>query len=342
MNRQYGLVLALSWMLLLPAGGAWAQTTIKLATVAPEGSQWMQEMRAGAAEIKRQTDGRVQLKFFGGGVMGTDKKVLRKIRIGQLNGGAFTATALAERYPAINIYGTPLLFESFDEVDYVRERMDAELQAGLEAKGFVTFGFAEGGFAYLMSNEPVADVTDLVGRKVWVPEGDKVSFLAMETLGLSPVVLPITDVLTGLQTSLLDVVATSPVGALVLQWHTKVDYLTDLPVSYLIGFLAIENKVFKRLSKGDQAIVRSVLSETYARLDATAREDNAKALDALEQAGIDFVSPKPAQVLEWRAQLEGLNQQLATSGELDAQFMGELLGHLEAYRQRSAQVSDSP
>lgn len=339
MNGQLGRVFALGGLYLLLMGSASAATTIKLATVAPEGSQWMREMRAGAAEIKRQTDGRVQLKFFGGGVMGTDKKVLRKIRIGQLNGGAFTATALAERYPAINIYGTPLLFQSFDEVDYVRERMDAELQAGLEAKGFVTFGFAEGGFAYLMSNDPVADVNDLVGRKVWVPEGDKVSFMAMETLGLSPVVLPITDVLTGLQTSLLDVVATSPVGALVLQWHTKVDYITDLPVSYLIGFLAIENKVFKRLSAPDQTIVRSVLSETYAKLDAAAREDNAKALDALEQAGIDFVSPKPAQVVEWRAQLDGLNQRLATSGELDAQFMGELLGHLEAYRQRSAQAS---
>src|SRR5690606_29969874 len=187
----------------LPAVGA----ELKVATIAPDGSHWMREMRAAAAEIKERTGGSVEIRFYPGGVMGNDAQVLRKIRIGQLHGGAFTAGGLAERYSALNLYGIPLLFRSLDEVDYVREHLDPVLTAGLEEAGFVGFGFIEGGFARLMANHPVRGIEDMRRRKVWVPEGDPISFFAMEELGLSPVVLPVTDVLTGLQTGLLDIVA---------------------------------------------------------------------------------------------------------------------------------------
>ena len=171
---------------------------IKIATVAPDGSRWMQQMRAGAEEVNARTSGRVTLKFYPGGVMGNDAQVLRKIRIGQLQGGAFTAGGLAERYSGLNLYGVPLLFSSLDEIDAVRAQLDPELAAGLDRAGFVTFGFIEGGFANLLSNEPIRTVDDMRRKKVWVPEGDAISFLAMETMGLSPSVLPVTDVLTGL------------------------------------------------------------------------------------------------------------------------------------------------
>ena len=324
------LVLLALWSVASAAGAQGAD--IKLATIAPEGSSWMVQMRSGAKEIKERTEGRVAVKFYGGGVMGNDKKVLRKIRIGQLQGGAFTATALAERYPALNLYGIPMLFRSLDEVDYVRQRLDERLRSGLAAVGFETFGFAEGGFAYLMSNDPVRQLEDIRGRKIWVPEGDPVSFAAMETLGLSPVVLPITDVMTGLQTGLLDIIATSPVGALVLQWHTKVKYITDLPVSYLFAFLAIENGAFARLRTDDQVVVREVLGKVYDQIDADARRDNESASAALQEAGIRYVRPEEDKVETWRATLAGVSARLGTDGTVDAVLLKELLGHLETYR----------
>ena len=147
---------------LLAVTGATANAAdIKIATVAPDGSRWMQQMRAGAEEVKARTAGRVTLKFYPGGVMGNDAQVLRKIRIGQLQGGAFTAGGLAERYPGLNLYGIPLLFRSLDEVDAVRAALDPELAAGLERAGFVTFGFIEGGFANLLSNEPIRTVVSV-------------------------------------------------------------------------------------------------------------------------------------------------------------------------------------
>jgi TRAP-type C4-dicarboxylate transport system substrate-binding protein len=311
---------------------AWGATTFKIATIIPEGSFWMQEMRSGAAEIKQRTEGRVQLKFYSGGVQGSDKKVLRKIRIGQLHGGAFTATGLTDHYPALNLYGYPMLFQSPEEVDFVRPKMDPILQDGLYEAGFASFGFAEGGFAYLMSNDPIDNLTQLRGRKVWVPEGDRMSFVAMEKLGLSPTVLPMTDVLTGLQTRLLDVVATSPVGALVLQWHTKVKYITNVPVVYLFGFLALDRKVFDRVAPNDQATMREVLEKNYRNIDSAARQDDANALQALRQAGLGFVEVTNQEIQLWRTTLTGLDQRLVEDGTIDAGMFKETQALLETYR----------
>ena len=196
--------------------------TFKIATIAPEGSFWITEMRNASETIKQRTEGRVDFKFYPGGVMGNEKSVLRKIRIGQLHGGMFTGGGLEDVSPYLRLYSLPLVFNTLAEVDYVRARFDPELERRLEKDGFVSFGFAEGGFGMMMGNNPIHGVDSLRGKKVWVPEGDRVYYTSMEALGLSPVPLPITDVLTGLQTGLVDIVGTSPIGALVFQWQTRV------------------------------------------------------------------------------------------------------------------------
>jgi TRAP-type C4-dicarboxylate transport system substrate-binding protein len=305
---------------------------IKIASVAPDGSHWMQQMRAGAAEIQSRTGGRVTLKFYPGGVMGNDAQVLRKIRIGQLQGGAFTAGGLAERYDALNLYGIPLLFRSLDEVDAVRSRLDPKLTAGLEQAGFVSFGFIEGGFANLLSNEPIASVEAIRRKKVWVPEGDQYSFLAMQALGLSPVVLPLTDVLTGLQTDLVEVAFASPVAALVLQWHTRVKYITSLPVSYSMGIFAIEKGAFAALAPADQQVVREIMGRVVSELDDTAREDDKRAAEVLASSGLQTVAVNAADVDAWRRAVEGIYPQLRARPNFDGALFDELLAVLADYR----------
>jgi TRAP-type C4-dicarboxylate transport system substrate-binding protein len=305
---------------------------IKIASVAPDGSHWMQQMRAGAEQIRARTEGRVVIKFYPGGVMGNDAQVLRKVRVGQLQGGAFTAGGLGERYSSLNLYGIPLLFRSLDEVDYVRERLDPKLLAGLEEAGFVSFGFVEGGFANLLANEPIRSVEDMRRKKVWVPEGDQISFLAMESLGLSPVVLPVTDVLTGLQTGLIEIAFASPVAALVLQWHTKVKYITALPISYSMGIFAIDKGVFHRLTSADQQVVREVMSRFLTDLDMAAREDNRRAADVLEKSGLQSVTVNDADVEVWRRTIEGTYPRLRQRPDIDAPMLDELLSVLAEYR----------
>jgi TRAP-type C4-dicarboxylate transport system substrate-binding protein len=310
--------------------------TLKIATVTPEGSQWMQEMRASAKEIRERTDGRVDIKYYGGGVMGNDAKVLGRIRIGALQGGAFTPISLSAIYPDLNLYGLPMVFDSEDEAAYVREKMDEELEAGLESAGYVNFGFAAGGFAVVMSNTPVRSFDDLRGKRIWVPEGDQISYASMEALSLSPVTLPLTDVLTGLQTGLIDIVAISPIGALVLQWHTKVKYMTELPLVYTLGFMAIQKKAFDKLSDADQAIVREVMEATYDKFDAVNLVDNRGARDALLNAGIESVDFDAAEVDRIRAALAKSNRDLGTEGRFSIETYDRMLTYIEEYRERQA------
>jgi TRAP-type C4-dicarboxylate transport system substrate-binding protein len=165
-----------------------------------------------------------------------------------------------------------------------------------------------------------------------VPEGDPISFLAMETLGLSPVVLPVTDVLTGLQTGLIEIAFASPVAALVLQWHTKVEYITELPVSYSMGVFAIEQRAFAALQPGDQQIMREVMGQYMGQLDREAREDNRKAADVLAQSGLQTVTVDAADVEGWRRTIEGIYPQLRERPDIDAAMFDELLTTLAEYR----------
>lgn len=323
----------------LPAHAA----VLKIATVTPEGSQWMTDMRESAKEIKERTDGRVQIKYYGGGVMGNAQKVLSRIRIGSLQGGAFTPSELASQYPNLNLYGLPMVFDSEEEAAYARSHLDAKLQAGLEEAGWVNFGFAGGGFAILMSNTPISTLDDLKGKKVWVPEGDNISRHSMEAMSLSPVSLPLTDVLTGLQTGLIDIVAMSPIGALVLQWHTKVKYITELPLVYTLGFMAVEKRAFNKISEADQAIVREVMENTYRNFDRQNLIDNRGARDALLNAGLESV---PFDIDEYQRVREVLMVSTAALGEqglFSPELYEEMLRYAREYRdQRTAETGSTP
>lgn len=314
MKRLLSLLLPLAWLLLLPVTALQAAQVIKIATLSPDGTSWMRAMRAAGDEITKGTQGRVELHFYPGGVMGNDQSVIRKIRAGQLQGGAVTAGALVGVDKDIQVYGIPFLFRDLQEVDLVRKRLDDTLLADLERKGFIGFGFAEGGFAYLLSTRPVKTIADLKAGKVWSPEGDTISLTAFESVGVAPVTLPLTDVLTALQTGLIDTVASSPTGAIALQWHTRVKYLTEVPLLYTYGILVITDQAFKKLSAPDQALMRQVLGRSFQRIDAQNRRDNEDALKALKQQGIDFLQPPPQDLDGWRRTVDTAQQKLVSQG----------------------------
>ncbi len=309
-----------------------ASQTLKLATIVPENSVWMKDMRAGAREIEERTEGRVKFKFYSGGVQGNDKQVRRKMRIGQLHGGAFTSGALIGFQQDSALYSLPLLFNTMDEVTYVRKHLDAELRRRLEDAGYVNFGFSGAGFGFLMSNKPMSTLADLDGQKVWIPEGDQVGYAALTALGVAPVTMPLTDVLTGLQTHLLDSVSTSPVGAIVLQWHTKVRYITDLPVSYVYGTLIIDGKPFSRIQPDDQAVIREIMGAIYTRFDEASIADNEEAMQALLKSGLRLVPPDSGQVPRWRDLVSASNHKMADQGVVSAELLDQLTSLLATYR----------
>lgn len=313
-----------------------AATTLKIATIAPDGTTWMQELRKGGEEIARRTEGRVNLRFFPGGVMGNDKSVLRKIRIGQLQGGVIISGGLTEIYPDIDLYNIPFIFRSYEEADYVRERMDPLLLKGLAERGFVSFGLSEGGFAYLMSSRPIHSIDELKGRKVWVPEDDLISRIVFEAIDVSPIPLPLTDVLTGLQTGLIDTVAGSAIGAIALQWHTQVKYLIDEPLVYLYATLIIDSKAYERISAADQTVVQQVMEAVFHKLNRQTRIDDAGARQALKAQGIVFVDPGEASRLREAEIRTEAERRLLQQHILSAALLQTLKDNLDAKRQAAS------
>lgn len=312
-------------------------TTFKIATIAPEGTAWIREMRAGTEQVSKQTQGRVQFKFYPGGVMGNDASVLRKIRIGQLHGAAITGNSLVDIYPDAQLYSLPMLFRSYAEVDYVRSRMDGTLRKGLEDAGLVPVGFTEGGFAYVFSQQNITSQEDLKQRKIWLPEGDIVNSTAFMTAGVAPVPLPFADVYTGLQTGLLDTVVTLPTAAIAFQWHTQLKTFTDVPLSYIVGMLVINKKSFDQLSAEDQATVRKIMADAFERLNRVNRQDNENARAALKKQGLEINTLSVEERERWQKFSDEALLKLKDKGLYSPALLEQLRAHLRSYRTQAGQ-----
>ena len=306
--------------------------TFKIATLAPAGTTWMKLMRQGAKSIGEKTDGRVKLKFYPGGVMGNDQSVHRKIKVGQLHGGAFTSGGLEHIYPGIQALSLPMVFNSIDEVDYVRSKMDAFLKQNMELGGFVLLGIANGGFARIMSQQPLTDLEAIRSSKVWIPEGDNVVLETYKSLGISPISLSIADVFTGLQTGLIETVAITSTAAIAFQWHSSTAYLTDIPVIFLTGLLGIQKKSFDKISAGDQIIVKQEIDHVFKQMDRLNRSDNEKATEALKNYGIKYVKPDPEELRRWKKLSDQAIANMASSGIVTQEAVDQVLQHLGEYR----------
>ncbi len=306
--------------------------TFKIATLAPAGTTWMKLMKQGAKSISEKTDGRVKLKFYPGGVMGNEQSVHRKIKVGQLHGGAFTSGGLEQIYPGIQVLSLPMIFNSIDEVDYVRSKMDAYLKQNMEQGGFVLLGIANGGFARIMSQQPLTDLEAIRSSKVWIPEGDAVVLETFKSLGISPISLSIADVFTGLQTGLIETVAVTSTMSISFQWHSSTAYVTDIPVIFLTGLLAIQKKSFDKINAGDQIIVKQEIDSVFEQLDRLNRSDNDKATEALKNYGIEYVKPDPAEIRRWKILSDQAIANMVESGVVPQEAVDQVLQHLSEYR----------
>ena len=306
--------------------------TFKIATLSPEGSVWMKTMRAGAKELAKKTNNRVKIKYYPGGVMGDDMAVMRKIRIRQLQGGAVTLGTVSNYFSDSQVYSLPMLFRSLDEVTYLRSNLDPYILQGLEKNGFVSFGIAEGGFAYIMSLNPIKSIPDLRLSKAWVPSSDELALEAVKAYDVQPIPLPIGDVLTGLQTGLIDTVAAPPIATLALHWHTQVRYLTDMPLLYSSGLLIIDKKAFDKLSKQDQQTMREVMGQVFSDIDQQNRKDNKSAFAAIQSQGVEMVKPDQEQIEEWRGFAEAARLRLIKSGKISNEIIQTVDRHLNDFR----------
>ncbi len=267
------------------------QYTIKFATLAPEGSAWMNVMRDFDQAIRKESGGRLGFKIYAGGVQGDEKDVLRKIKLGQLQSAGITGVGMTSIAPKVRILDSPFLFRSHDESDHISTLFGKELDAAIEEGGYVNLGWAEVGFIYVYTNSPVRTPADMKNVKMWMWEGDPIAEAAFKAMSINPISLSITDVLTSLQTKLIDGVYTSPLAAIVLQWFTRVKYMLNTPLANAAGAVVISKKKFDELPADLQEILVRNGRLYMKKLTAKSREDNVKSLETMKQNGLTIVEP---------------------------------------------------
>ncbi len=298
---QFLLLVTLLALFLGPAPGLAERdepVQVKFATLAPEGTTWMKVMRELAKEVEEESGGELHFRFFPGGVMGDEKDVVRKIRIGQLHSAGFSGVGLGEILPEVRILELPFLFLRYEEADFVRDRIEPRLRRGLEEKGFVLLGWAEVGFVNFFSKHPIHRREDLAGRKIFMWAGDPLAKAYFDALDLAPIPLGVPEVLTSLQTGLVDTVYTSPLAAVALQWFTRVNYMTSLPVSNATGAVLMSKKVFDELSEETQMLLMSRARYHLDRLIRLTREENDRAVLVIQKEGIELLPLPPPEELE--------------------------------------------
>ncbi|MFH1830918.1 MAG: TRAP transporter substrate-binding protein DctP [Pseudomonadota bacterium] len=287
MKRLFSLLVLT--LLVLISVKVHAATEIKLAILAPEGSTWHKVMSEWDKELTSATGGRVKLKIYAGGVLGDEKDVIRKMRIGQVHAAGLTGLGLGMVNPAVRVLELPMLVSNYKEADAVAKKVWPKLQSGFANKGFEILGVAETGFVNIFSNKPIASRDDMKGMKMWAWEGDPLVEELYKVFKIVPIPLPITDVMTSLQTNLIDAVYAPPLGAIALQWFTHTKYLTDLKLADSTGGIIITKKALALLSPADQNILKTTAKKYAKMLVDRTRADNEKSYKTLFEAGLKQV-----------------------------------------------------
>jgi len=319
---------------LFSAAHAGEPYVLKFATLAPIGSTWMNIIGDWADEVKKESRGRLVLRIYGGGVTGDEPEVLRKIRFGQLQGGALTGHGIGYIYSPARVLEIPFLFRSYDEVDYVRAQLMPEIREGFHRNGFELLGWMEVGFVQLFSREPIYSLEDMKKRRIWLWQGDPLGSAFFDASGLSPVPLPITEVYTSLSTGLIDTAIAPPLGAIALQWYTRTPYMTDVPIMDGIGGLIVSRRFFDTLPPDLQVLLRRTGEAAGKRLVSETRRDNTKSLAVLKQHGVTFTTEwkdKDSDILNLRDRAAAV---LAKSGYIPAEIYDRARKALEVYRAR--------
>lgn len=317
-------------------------TTFRIATLSPGGSFWMKTFKDATRTIEEETNGRVKFKIFPGGVMGSEQVVLRKMRIGQLQGAAVSTGALYNIYPELSLYSVPFLFDSYDQVEYVRNRLDETIKEGAREHGYVVPAIVGGGFAYVMSQKPVRVFEDLKNRKVWVPDSDQQTAENLRELGLNPIPLSLGDVLMGLETGLIDTIASPPVVAIALQWHTRISHILRLPLMPIHGAIVLDKRVFDKLSAADKEVVMTHLQAAAENIEDRNLKDNKEALKALQTQGVDVVKPTDQERQSWRAIEEKAKQQALETSRVKKALLEKVQQYAAAYKEQQAGETTAP
>lgn len=296
-TSHFRKIFLLGLSIILFSSSLFSQTIIKFATLAPEGTSWVKVLREFAKDVETKSNGEIKFKIYTGGVQGDEKDIIRKIKTGQIHASGFTGVGLGEIAKEIRVLDAPFLFKNTDEIDYIYSKFDNEFRNIFEKNGFILLGWSEIGDVYVLSKNPITSPSDFSKLKLWVWEGDPVALKTFEKYGTKPIPLSIADVMTSIQTGMIDSVYATPATIIPLGWHSKMKYILDMPITYATGAVLLSKKVFDQLSLNNQKIIIDLSKKHFSNLNKIAREDNKKGIDILK-SNLKVIKPQKIKEFE--------------------------------------------
>lgn len=300
---------------------------LRIATLAPAGSPWVAILERAATEIAEKTSGRVKIKYFTGGQLGDERDFIRKINLGQIDGAAITAVGLSMIEPSIRVLEIPMLFETQEEVDYVATKMWPYFQKKFHDKGLRLAERGELGWVHLLSKKKVTSLADLRTLKLCMIGNDPLGSTVVDKLGLDAVPVSVPEVDAALTSGKIDACLNSPLGAIALQWHTKVKFMSARPLVFAIGATVMSLEAVKKISREDQKTIEAIAKGSQKKARAVIRKANEDARKTLVRKGVQIVDVPEAMVTELSA--IGADIQAAMTGTL---FTKEELAMVIKYR----------
>ena len=321
-----------------PPASTQAPTVIRLATLVPDGSVWDKAMKEMGAEWTQSTAGRVQLRVYPGGVAGDEPDIVRKLRIGQLQAAAITTAGLSDIDPAFQVFGIPMFFDSYPELYSVLAAMEPMLKARLEAKGYILLNWGHGGWVYFFTRHPVNSVAEIKKVKMFAWAGDDKWIQLWKTNGYTPVPLAVPDILTGLQTGMIDAYPTTPLLALTLQWYRHTPHMVGLGMAPLVGGLVMTKQAWNKISEADRVKLLAAAHKLEMKLQTGVPHQDTTAVAEMKKRGLTVTALTPAAVADWHVAAESFAS-VMRGQMIPADVLEMATRSRDAYRKRAAGVS---
>ena len=311
-----------------PSGAA---VVVKMATLAPEGTSWHQILKAMGEKWRQAPEGGITLRIYPGGVLGDEPDAVRKMRVGQIQAAALTSVGLREIDEALAAFQIPMMFRSYEELDFVRARLRPMLERRLEAKGFEVLNWGDAGWVMFFAKEPFRSPEDLKKMKLFTWAGDARAVEIWKASGFHPVPLAATDVLPGLQTGLINAFDTVPLSAVASQWFGLAPHMLDLKWAPLIGATVVTRKAWDAIPAAARDAALVAAAEAGEKLKDEIRDEDLKAIEAMKKRGLVVETPTPEIEAEWRRAAEQAYPQIRGS-IVPADIFDEVRRLVESFR----------
>ncbi|MDH3200825.1 MAG: TRAP transporter substrate-binding protein DctP [Myxococcales bacterium] len=270
---------------------------LRIASLAPSGSSWMKILNAWDKTLREKTNNRLQMRFYPGGAQGDERDFVRKMRVGQLDGGVVTVTGLSMLVKPSVVLVLPNLLNTYEKLDRVNTRMAPQFEKMFADEGYKILGWADAGKTRLFSQKPIQRPSDIKSMRPWVWKDDLIFVEFYDAIGASAIRLGVPEVYPALQTRMVDVAACSALAAVALQWYTRVKYMTAHNSAIIAGGTVMNKDRFDSLPPDLQAALASTGKRAHDLLNRTIRRDDDKAYDIVLKRGI-----KPVEAGEYQAE----------------------------------------